>query len=312
MQIHYGLEKTFTIQNPVVTTGSFDGVHVGHKVILNRLRRLAKEIQGESVLITFHPHPRKVLYPETAGKDLLLINSQEEKIELLRNTKLDHLIIVNFTLEFSQISSIDFIRKILVEKLNSSCVIVGFNHHFGHNREGDYEYLQELGKFYNFEVEEIPEQDIDNETVSSTKIRKALIDGNIQRANAYLDHHYIIKGKIKKSNDNILSEKIDALSVNIEEECKLVPPDGIYAIHVISGNIYHKGMAVVFRPPGYTHNSVLIGVNLFLINYEEDLINKSGTVFFHKQIRDATVLKNNQILKTDFEESFEEIEELIY
>lgn len=312
MQIHYGLEKIFTIKNPVVTTGSFDGVHVGHKVILNRLRRLAKEIQGESVLITFHPHPRKVLYPETAGKDLLLINSQEEKIELLRNTKLDHLIIVNFTLEFSQISSIDFIRKILVEKLNSSCVIVGFNHHFGHNREGDYEYLRELGKYYNFEVEEIPEQDIDNETVSSTKIRKALIDGNIQRANAYLDHHYIIKGKIEKSKDSILSDKIDSLSVGIEEECKLVPPDGIYAIHVISGNIYHKGMAIVIRPPGYTHNSVRIGIKLYLINHEENLINKSATVFFHKQIRNASVLQNNQILKTNFDESFEEIEELIY
>jgi riboflavin kinase / FMN adenylyltransferase len=312
MQIHYGLEKIFTIKNPVVTTGSFDGVHVGHKVILNRLRRLAKEIQGESVLITFHPHPRKVLYPETAGKDLLLINSQEEKIELLRNTQLDHLIIVNFTIEFSKISSIDFIRKILVEKLNSSCVIVGFNHHFGHNREGDYEYLRELGKYYNFEVEEIPEQDIDNETVSSTKIRKALIDGNIQRANAYLDHHYIIKGKIEKSDDSILSDTIDSLSVGIEEECKLVPPDGIYAIHVIAGNIYHKGMAIVIRPPGYTHNSVLISVKLYLVNLEEELINKSGTVFFHKQIRDASVLKNNQILKTDFEESFEEIEELIY
>lgn len=313
MQIHYGLDKKFAIKNPVVTTGSFDGVHVGHKVILSRLRRLAKEIHGESVLITFHPHPRKVLYPETAGKDLLLINSQEEKIELLRNTKLDHLIIVNFTLEFSRTTSVDFIRKILVEKLNSSRVIVGFNHHFGHNREGDYEYLHELGKYYKFDVEEIPEQDIDNETVSSTKIRKALLDGNIQRANAYLDHQYIISGIINIGNVSLVNQNIESLSIGIDEECKLVPPDGIYAIHVITeNNIYHKGMAIVMRPPGYTHNSLLISVNLHLLNKGEDLIKKRGTVFFHKQIRNASVFRNNLLLEPEFEGSLEEIEELIY
>jgi riboflavin kinase / FMN adenylyltransferase len=112
MQVHYGLNKEFDIRNPVITTGSFDGVHVGHKTILNRLRKTAREVEGESVLITFHPHPRKVLYPETAGRNLKLINSQREKIKLLRTTKLDHLIIVDFTVEFSKMSSADFIRKI--------------------------------------------------------------------------------------------------------------------------------------------------------------------------------------------------------
>jgi riboflavin kinase / FMN adenylyltransferase len=310
MQIHFGLDKTFTIKHPVVTTGSFDGVHVGHKVILNRLRRLAKEIQGESVLITFHPHPRKVLYPKTAGKDLLLINSQEEKIELLRNTKLDHLIIVNFTLEFSQTSSIDFIRKILVEKLRSSRVIVGFNHHFGHNREGDYEYLQELGKFYNFEVEEIPEQDIDNETVSSTKIRKALIDGNIQRANAYLDHQYIIAALFKKESIFVPNEI--AYSLRIEEECKLIPPDGVYAIHVISGNNYFKGMALILRPEGFTYDSTRIQVQLYLLENNIELHGKNGIVYFHKQIRDGIVFKDYKLQTTEFKDSLEEIEELIY
>jgi riboflavin kinase / FMN adenylyltransferase len=116
MQVHYGLDNVMSIRNPVVTTGSFDGVHIGHKTILNRLRKLAREVDGESVLITFYPHPRKVLYPETAGKDLKLINSQSEKIKLLKTTRLDHLIIIDFTLEFSKISSADFIRKILVGK----------------------------------------------------------------------------------------------------------------------------------------------------------------------------------------------------
>ncbi len=310
MQIHYGLEKQITIKNPVITTGSFDGVHVGHKVILNRLRRLAKEIHGESVLITFHPHPRKVLYPETAGKDLLLINSQSEKIELLRNTRLDHLIIVNFTLEFSQITSVDFIRKILVGKLNASRVIVGFNHHFGHNREGDYEYLYELGKYYNFEVEEIPEQDIDNETVSSTKIRKALLDGNIQRANAYLDHHYIIAGLLRKESGFAPHENTYLLG--IEEECKLIPPDGVYAIHLISGNHYFKGMALILRPEGFTHDSTRIQVQVFLLENTVELNEKNGNVYFHKQIRNGSVFKNHRLQTSEFRDSIEEIEELIY
>jgi riboflavin kinase / FMN adenylyltransferase len=312
MQIHYGLDKEFQIRNPVVTTGSFDGVHVGHQVILNRLRRLAKEIKGESVLITFHPHPRKILYPETAGKDLLLINSQQEKIELLKNTKLDHLIIVNFTLEFSQTTSVDFVRKILIGKLNAKRVVVGFNHHFGHNREGDYEYLLELGRFYNFEVEEIPEQDIDNETVSSTKIRKALLEGNIQRANAYLDHHYILKGLFVSIFKELSGVKNPSYSVQLDEECKLIPPDGIYAVHVIAGNVYSKGMAAIQRPHDFIYDARKIMVNVFLFDHNIQLNKKTGTVYFHKQIRDGSVYKDNQLIQSEFEESKEEIEELIY
>ncbi len=312
MQIHYGLDKQFIIRYPVVTTGSFDGVHIGHKVILNRLRKKAKELQGESVLITFNPHPRKILYPETAGKDLLLINSQREKIELLKTTKLDHLIIINFTLDFSKTSSIDFIRKIIVNKLHSKSVIVGFNHYFGHNREGKFEYLHELGKFYNFAVEEIPQQDIDNETVSSTKIRKALLDGNIQRANAYLDHRYIIMGVFKPVHKNSSFQNLFSYVIEVDEECKLIPPDGFYAIHVISGNIYFKGMAVIIRPADFVYNSKNIAIYLYLANTQDVLLNKTGTVYFHKQIRNETVFRNEKSLNQEIDEAIIEIEELIY
>ena len=137
-----------------------------------------------------------------AGKDLLLINSQQEKIELLQKTGINNLVIIPFTLAFSKMSSIDFIRSILVGKLHASKIVIGFNHHFGHNREGNFDYLYELGKFYNFSVEEIPEQDIQNETVSSTLIRKALQEGRIQRANAYLDHHYIISGQFDEGSES--------------------------------------------------------------------------------------------------------------
>ena len=313
MEIHYGLDKEFNIRNPVITTGSFDGVHIGHKTILNRLRKLAKEVDGESVLVTFHPHPRKVLYPETAGRDLKLINSQSEKIKLLRTTRLDHLVIVEFTLEFSRMSSADFIRKILAGTLKAKKIVVGFNHHFGHNREGDYEYLYELGKFFNFEVEEIPQQDIDNETVSSTKIRKALREGNIQRANAYLDHYYIVRGVLEKGDPGLCSGGFPTLRIPIREECKLIPPDGVYAIHLLSGNIYYRGMVYIRRPGGDASvPASLINIDLHLFEYSNKLVGQTGTIHFHKRMRDESIFSNGYDLISELKEAREETEELIY
>ena len=201
MKIFRSFEEAKNIRNPVVTTGSFDGVHIGHKTILNRLKMLAEKYNGESVLITFDPHPRKVLYPETAGKDLKLINSQEEKLELLEKAGLDNVIIIEFTREFSKITSEEFVRDILHGILNARVVVVGFNHHFGFNKEGDYKQLWGWQEKYNFEAEEIPEQEVQHETVSSTKIRKAISEGYIQRANAYLDHYYMIMGTAEKLSE---------------------------------------------------------------------------------------------------------------
>jgi riboflavin kinase/FMN adenylyltransferase len=194
MKIFRSFEEASFIRNPVVTTGSFDGVHIGHKTILNRLNMLARKYNGESVLITFDPHPRKVLYPETAGKDLKLINSREEKLELLKKAGLDNIIIIEFTRDFSKITSEQFVRDFLHGMLKAKVVVVGFNHHFGFNQEGDYKQLWALRDKYHFEAEEIPEQEVQHETVSSTKIRQAIKEGFIQKANAYLDHYYIVMG----------------------------------------------------------------------------------------------------------------------
>lgn len=228
MLVHRSLEK-LNIDKSVVTTGTFDGVHVGHATIINRLRTIARETGGVSVLVTFYPHPRKILYPNTQGKELQMINTQREKILLLEKAGLDHLVIIPFSLEFAKTTSVDFIRKILVGKLHASCVIVGFNHHFGHNREGDYDYLHELGKYYGFAVEEIPEQDIHNEFVSSTKIRKAIQEGNIQRANAYLDHEYFILGQVKAAVEVNRTSGLIWFEVFPEEPEKQIPPPGAYA-----------------------------------------------------------------------------------
>lgn len=246
MQVHFDFAECEQIRNAVITTGSFDGVHVGHRVIINSINKLARGYEGESVLITFFPHPRKVLFPESAGKDLQMINTQREKIDLLAETGLDHLIIVTFTREFSMISPVDFVRNFLIKKLHLKRAVIGFNHHFGHNREGNFDYLHELGNYYNFEVSEIEEQEIQNETVSSTRIRKAIQDGYIQKANAYLDSFVHSKGYIAANR----SMKIASLTFHrqiIEEQEKLLPPEGFYAGSLLQKNFITK-VLIMIRP----------------------------------------------------------------
>jgi len=313
MNIHYDLNEIGAIPYPVVTTGSFDGVHIGHKMIIHRINKLAREIGGQSVLVTFQPHPRKVLFPDTAGKDLLLINSQQEKIALLRKTGINNLVIIPFTLAFSQMSSIGFIRSILVGKLHASKIVIGFNHHFGHNREGNFEYLYELGKFYHFSVEEIPEQDIHNETVSSTLIRKALQEGKIQRANAYLDHLYIIAGHFNKGSELCENLAFPTVFIKVEEACKLVPPDGVYAVRIETENQWYKGILNIknsrygqFRDM----NAAIIEIHPF--DCPDGLSGKYGTIHFAKRMRDKIDFNSDKEMKQQLENDKAEVEQLIY
>jgi len=305
MKIFRSFEEAKNIVNPVVTTGSFDGVHIGHKTILNRLRMLADKYNGESVLITFDPHPRKVLYPETAGKDLKLINSQEEKLDLLEKAGLDNLIIVEFTREFSKITSEQFVRDLLYGILHSKVVVVGFNHHFGFNKEGDYKQLWEWQEKYHFEAEEISEQEVHHETVSSTKIRQAISEGYIQRANAYLDHYYIIKGRpeiypIENINLPVL------VKIPLTEECKILPAPGIYAVSVESGSLVYKGMTIIYRRQN-TNSEVLL--NIF-DDFNIDSDNKV-TISFHKKIHGAVDFSDGRAI-SKINIAKEEISELIY
>lgn len=303
MKIYKGFEEAKNIINPVVTTGSFDGVHIGHKTILNRLKMLAEKHNGESVLITFDPHPRKVLYPDTAGKDLKLINSQEEKLFLLEKSGLDNVIIVEFTREFSKITSEQFVRDLLHDRLHARVVVVGFNHHFGFNKEGDYRQLWQWREKYQFEAEEIPEQEVYHETVSSTKIRQAISEGYIQRANAYLDHYYIIKGK-PVPVDTLLSLP-GMIKIGITEECKILPAAGIYAVSVDSKLQTSKGMVVI-------NKSVENASEVLLTIFEKDFAPDSGvTISFHKKIHGAIPLSDSRAV-SKINHAIEEISELIY
>jgi riboflavin kinase / FMN adenylyltransferase len=309
LKIFNNLDQVGLIKNAVVTTGSFDGVHIGHKVILQRLKKLAQETGGETVLITFHPHPRKVLYPETSGKELYLINSQREKTELLRKAGLDNLIIIKFTLDFSKTTSVEFVKSILLNKIHAKKIVIGFNHHFGYNREGDYEKLHQLGSEYGFEVEEIPEQDIQHETVSSTKIRKALLDGNIQKANAYLDHHYIIMGLISNSNPVLKEIGFPSFTVRIEEESKLIPPDGVYAVTVFDEVRSYRGMCFI-KKRGKSSIDALVEFHLF--DNPEALTGNSATLFFHKRIRGEKPLDTPKALQQQLMTDKTQIDELIF
>ena len=306
MKIFRNFEDVKVIRNPVVTTGSFDGVHIGHIAILNRLKMLAEKHNGESVLITFDPHPRKVLYPDTAGKDLKLINSQEEKLELLERAGLDNVIIIEFTREFSKITSEQFVRDFLHDKLHSKVVVVGFNHHFGFNKEGDYKQLWAWQEKYNFEAEEIPEQEVHHETVSSTRIRQAISDGYIQRANAYLDHYYIIMGKPEVYFPAGISGLPPLVKVPLTEESKLLPSPGIYAVSVESGPVSSKGMVIIHR---LTEEKSEVLVNTFdNLNFRE---NKNISIFFHKRVHGAVNLSDSRT-NSKITDSMEEISDLIY
>ncbi len=309
MKIFTNFDNVDGIHNAVVTTGSFDGVHIGHKVIMQRLKKLAEESGGETVLITFRPHPRKVLYPDTAGKGLYLINSHREKIELLREAGLDNLIVVDFTIEFSKITSVEFVKNILLNKIHARKIVIGFNHHFGHNREGDYEALRKLGLEYGFDVEEIPEQDIHNETVSSSNIRKALLEGNIQKANAYLDHYYMIMGLIREVNPNLQAIGFPSFSVKIEEESKLLPPNGVYAVSVKDEARTFRGMCFI-RKQG--ESSIDAKVDFYLFDTPEKLSGSSAIVYFHKFIREEKPFDTPLDLQRQLQIDREQVEELIF
>ena len=246
MKVTYGLNNFKTISCAVATTGTFDGVHLGHRKILNQLVAKAKKVGGESVLLTFSPHPRTVLQPAV---ELELLSSENEKISLLEKTGIDHLIIHPFTREFSRTQSLDFVREFLVNKIGVKHLVIGYDHHFGRNREGSFDHLKEFGPIYGFEVEEIAAFDIDQVNVSSTKIRNALAEGNVELANMYLGAPYSISGRVIKGNQ--IGRTIGFPTANIECDFmqKLLPADGVYAgkLHV-NGHTYNAMANLGSRP----------------------------------------------------------------
>lgn len=282
MEVYHGIENFSRIAYPVVTTGTFDGVHMGHMTIINRLKEVAEKQEGETVLLTFFPHPRMVLQEDN---DLKLINTLDEKINLLEKAGIDHLIIHPFTKEFSRLTSLEFVRDLMVNKIGTKRLVIGYDHHFGRNREGSFEHLMEFGPLYGFDVEEIPAQDIDNVNVSSTKIRKALLEGDLKTANEYLTHPFSISGKVVSGAQN--GRKLGFPTANIEvlERYKLIPAYGIYAVKVqIDYQTFNGMLNIGVRPTiADADGKPTIEVNIF--DFDQDIYGKQISVQLIDRIR---------------------------
>jgi riboflavin kinase/FMN adenylyltransferase len=290
MQVHYDLNTLPQISNAIVTQGTFDGVHAAHQVILNRLKQLAHTHDGETVVITFDPHPRMVLYPDDHG--LKLLHTLDEKIESLRKFNIRHLVVIPFTKQFSRYSSIDFIKNILVEKLHTHTLVIGYNHRFGRNREGTFEHLKEHATTYGFNIFEIPEQDIENESVSSTRIRKAIERGEVVLAAKYLGYPYMLSGQVVKGKQLGRTIGFPTANLVIANPHKLVPADGVYAVHVFINNQLYNGMLNCgYRP---TVDGVSHAIEVHVINFEGDLYNINIKVAFVDNIRSE--LKFNSVV----------------
>lgn len=250
----------------MVTIGTFDGVHYGHQKIVKRLCELAKTTGGESVILTFFPHPRLILDPE--NQDLKMINTISEKAVILADLGVDHLIIIPFTRDFSNLSAKEYINNVLVNTLGTKYIIVGYDHRFGKDRKGGMPELEEYAKVYDYKIEVIKEQDINDVAVSSTKIRQALLEGNVALAAQYLGYHFSLEGRVIKGDKIGRTIGFPTANIFIEETYKLIPSDGIYAVTVKMENDLYKGMAYIGQRPtinGMTRN---IEVNIFDFNQE--------------------------------------------
>jgi len=284
-------EKTF------VTIGTFDGVHFGHKEIISKLVEDAKRAGKKSVLLTFFPHPRMVLQKDP---NIALINTIEERATLLKKTGLDYLIIHPFNIAFSKLTAFDFVRDLLVKQLNISKLIIGYDHHFGKNREGNIEQLTEYSQQFNFSVQEIPAQDIDNVSVSSTKIRKALASGNLKTANKYLGYHFMLSGKVV--NGKKLGGKIGFPTANIEviETYKLIPKTGVYVVKSTINEQAIYGMMNIGNRPTVSGKHQTIEVHFF--DFNSDLYHQYLTIELIYFLRDEKKFDTLELLISQLQE----------
>jgi riboflavin kinase/FMN adenylyltransferase len=281
MKTYHHIDEFKPVKNAVVTIGTFDGVHLGHRKIISRIKELADSVGGETVILTFFPHPRMILHPE--DENIKLITTITEKAALLEQLGVDHLIITPFSRDFSNQSPEDYIRDVLVSKIGTKKIVIGYDHRFGKDRRGGLSDLLRLSPVYGFEVIEIPEQDIHDVAVSSTRIREALLGDNIQLANEFLGYPFFITGKVIRGDQIGRTIGYPTANIQIEEKYKLIPADGIFAVKVQHDGTEYKGMAYIGSRPtinGMTRN---IEVNLF--DFNKEIYNATIRMEFHNFVR---------------------------
>ena len=291
----------------VITVGTFDGLHLGHKKIIDRMKQLAKENNGETILVTFDPHPRLVV--NSNSYEIKFINTQKRKFDLLSRLGIDNLIIIPFTKEFAKTSSEDFIREYLVKELKVKKLIVGYDHHFGRNREGNYHKLHQLGKKYEFDVEEISAQYIDDIPVSSTKIRNALMDGDVKLANRMLGYEYSISGIVVEGNKIGRKIGFPTANIEIEDKYKLIAAGGVYACKVeVNGKLFNGMGNIGTRPTIGKHDFT---TEVHILDFDMDIYGDEITIFFVERIRDEKKFESLEELTKQLVKDREAVYELL-
>ncbi|MBP7643169.1 MAG: bifunctional riboflavin kinase/FAD synthetase [Saprospiraceae bacterium] len=282
MKVFRSITDLPSFKNAVVTIGSFDGVHIGHQKLLNRAKYLAEEIGGEDIIVTFHPHPRSIIYPK--DNTLRLLSTLDEKLRLFEQCKVSNVVIVPFTFEFSQMDPREYIERFLINGFNPAYLILGYDHKFGFNRQGDIQLLRQYEQEGKFRIIEIKQQEIDEITISSTKIRRAITEGNIKESTMYLGHYYNIMGKVVKGDS--LGEKIGFPTANIQVSVKdkLIPNEGIYAVYVWIDDQRFGGMLYIGNRPTIGDKlQTTVEVNIF--DFSGSLYNETLVVEFVDFIR---------------------------
>ena len=292
MKIYKGVESFQRLSKAVVTTGTFDGVHLGHAKMLSKLVEIGLENQSETVLMTFFPHPRIVLFPD---HDLKLINDIDENIELFKKYNIDHLIIQNFDKEFSRITSLDYIRDILIKKIGLKNLVIGFNHHFGRNREGSLENLSEYEDIFDFDIHQVDSYSIDKKSISSTKIRNAINLGDVQLANNYLGYSFTFSGIVSKGKGRGKAMGFPTANIILENKNKIIPKFGVYAVNILYNKIRYKGMLNIGMNPTFNNQEPSIEVHIF--DFNKEIYGSKLSVELIDRIRNEKKFNNPDELK---------------
>jgi riboflavin kinase/FMN adenylyltransferase len=310
MRVFRDITKAQNIPNAVVTIGTFDGVHLGHQAIFDKMKMLAQRVGGETVVVTFEPHPRQVLNIDSSN--LRFLCTPEEKLQKIEDFGIDNVVVIHFTKEFSRTPSEVFIKDYIIDNIHPAYIVVGYDHHFGKNRMGDFNLLNELMQQYHFKVERVAAQDVEHIAVSSTKIRNALATGNVKSANRLLGYTYAITAEVVKGNQIGRTLGFPTANLELPKEYMLINNRGVYACLVDYEGQTYKAMANIGHRPTIgdrSEDNPIIEVNLF--DFDGDLYGKSIHVRFIDRIRDEEKFGGLEALKAQLQQDRERAKEML-
>ncbi len=293
MNVYTDIDNLPNFTNAVITTGSFDGVHVGHVLIIEQLIAEARKIGGIPIIISFYPHPKHVVGLEQ--KPIFTLNTPAEKYRLLQQKGIEHIIVVPFSQQFSEQTATEYITEFLVAKCKPAVIVVGYDHKFGKNRAGNFELLEQLSAQLNYSVKEIPEHILKNVTISSTKIRAALQQGDIDTAASFLGYNYFFSGLVVLGNQLGRTIGYPTANLQIQDEHKLIPAVGVYAVDIVLEKRPLKGMMNIGYRPTVNGKTLTIEVNIF--NFDEDIYGQTLQVTLKKYLRSEVKFTGLDALK---------------